>query len=235
MFPAFSFWSDSLFPWTPLSLARCSSSDRPSSIGRSRFCLRSIGASPELLESATIPDKSPALFPLFAIEEKDALTDEEKAATVAEFDNAQPSLSKYYPPGRADRPTLPPCLKALHLSGWNPPPGNRRLQGELFYIEVETIETRKAVITASTSGFFVNQSGSSFNPSMEKSYKKVSSFVHCEFLSSFFLLGRSRYFFWQFVCRCFSPDRSTEGNTRNNNENKQQQRKKEEKKTKHHL
>ncbi|XP_071946355.1 clustered mitochondria protein homolog [Antedon mediterranea] len=52
----------------------------------------------------------------------------------------------------------PPCMKMVTMSGWNPPPGPRRLHGDLLYLYVVTVEGGTYHITASTRGFFVNQS-----------------------------------------------------------------------------
>eukprot|EP01117_Protostelium_nocturnum_P013348 TRINITY_DN4974_c0_g1_i2.p1 TRINITY_DN4974_c0_g1~~TRINITY_DN4974_c0_g1_i2.p1 ORF type:complete len:1454 (+),score=476.66 TRINITY_DN4974_c0_g1_i2:138-4499(+) len=72
------------------------------------------------------------------------------------------SLSTYFPKTRS----ITTCLKNLFFSGWNPPPGNRRLQGDLFYLEIELLEDKKPIfVTACPDGFFVNESNSStFNP-----------------------------------------------------------------------
>ncbi|XP_078080887.1 clustered mitochondria protein homolog isoform X3 [Mustelus asterias] len=79
-------------------------------------------------------------------------------------------------PGSKDRPLLflqpqtkdvkpLQCLKVLTMSGWNPPPGNRKMHGDLMYLYVVTMEDRHVSITASTRGFYVNQSTAySFNP-----------------------------------------------------------------------
>lgn len=59
----------------------------------------------------------------------------------------------------------PQCLKVLTYTGWNPPPGNRRMHGDLLYLYVLTLEDKKYHITASTRGFYVNQSTEDeFNP-----------------------------------------------------------------------
>ncbi|XP_016324965.1 clustered mitochondria protein homolog isoform X1 [Sinocyclocheilus anshuiensis] len=56
-------------------------------------------------------------------------------------------------------------LKVLTMSSWNPPPGNRKMHGDLLYLNVVTTEDRHFSITASTRGFYVNQSTTySFNP-----------------------------------------------------------------------
>merc|ERR1719188_2039625 len=80
-------------------------------------------------------------------------------------------------PGSKDLPVLPlhpltkeqpaklNCLKVLTPSGWNPPPGYRRLHGDLLYIFVVTLEEKRFHITAATRGFFINQSTEhEFNP-----------------------------------------------------------------------
>ncbi|XP_028722544.1 clustered mitochondria protein homolog isoform X1 [Peromyscus leucopus] len=57
------------------------------------------------------------------------------------------------------------CLKVLTMSGWNPPPGNRKMHGDLMYLFVITAEDRQVSITASTRGFYLNQSTAyHFNP-----------------------------------------------------------------------
>nr|XP_015223148.1 PREDICTED: clustered mitochondria protein homolog isoform X2 [Lepisosteus oculatus] len=79
-------------------------------------------------------------------------------------------------PGSKDRPLSPlqpqskdwkplQCLKVLTMSGWNPPPGNRKMHGDLMYLYVVTVEERHVSITASTRGFYLNQSTTYiFNP-----------------------------------------------------------------------
>ncbi|XP_063809483.1 clustered mitochondria protein homolog [Pseudophryne corroboree] len=79
-------------------------------------------------------------------------------------------------PGSKERPlcTLQPqnkdwkplqCLKVFTMSGWNPPPGNRKMHGDLMYLYVITMEDRHVSITASTRGFYLNQSTAyNFNP-----------------------------------------------------------------------
>uniref|UniRef100_A0A803V0H9 Clustered mitochondria protein homolog n=1 Tax=Ficedula albicollis TaxID=59894 RepID=A0A803V0H9_FICAL len=66
-----------------------------------------------------------------------------------------------------ERNHCPPlqCLKVLTMSGWNPPPGNRKMHGDLMYLYVITVEDRHVSITASTRGFYLNQSTAyNFNP-----------------------------------------------------------------------
>jgi len=80
-------------------------------------------------------------------------------------------------PGSKDLPVLPlhplskeqpsklSCLKVLTPSGWNPPPGYRKLHGDLLYLQVITAEDKHYHVTASTRGFFVNHcTEEEFNP-----------------------------------------------------------------------
>uniref|UniRef100_A0A1B6E4P9 Clustered mitochondria protein homolog n=1 Tax=Clastoptera arizonana TaxID=38151 RepID=A0A1B6E4P9_9HEMI len=52
----------------------------------------------------------------------------------------------------------PQCIKVLTTSGWNPPPGYRKMHGDLMYLNVITLEDKHYHITACTRGFFLNQS-----------------------------------------------------------------------------
>ncbi|XP_047511872.1 clustered mitochondria protein homolog isoform X2 [Pieris napi] len=83
----------------------------------------------------------------------------------------------YIMPGSTERPLLPlhpglnkenkapQCLKVLTTSGWNPPPGPRKMCGDLLYLHVMTLEDRQFHITACPRGFYLNQSTEEvFNP-----------------------------------------------------------------------
>ncbi|XP_069070793.1 clustered mitochondria protein homolog isoform X2 [Pleurodeles waltl] len=86
------------------------------------------------------------------------------------------SPPEYILPGSQERPLCPlqpmsteskptQCLKALMMSGWNPPPGNRKMHGDLMYLNVITLEDHHVNITASNRGFYINQStADTFNP-----------------------------------------------------------------------
>lgn len=65
----------------------------------------------------------------------------------------------------ASKPTAK-CVKKLCYSGWNPVRGNRRLQGDLFYLDLETLEGETFTITAWSNGYYVNASKgqTEFNP-----------------------------------------------------------------------
>ncbi|XP_050428196.1 clustered mitochondria protein homolog isoform X2 [Adelges cooleyi] len=75
----------------------------------------------------------------------------------------------YIMPNSKDRPLLPlhptskdlkgpQCIKVLTTSAWNPPPGFRKMHGDLMYLYVITLEDKHFHITACTKGFFINQS-----------------------------------------------------------------------------
>lgn len=49
------------------------------------------------------------------------------------------------------------CLRVLTMSSWNPPPGNRKMHGDLMYLNVLTMEDKELNITSSTRGFYLNQ------------------------------------------------------------------------------
>ncbi|TNM85190.1 hypothetical protein fugu_009368 [Takifugu bimaculatus] len=67
-------------------------------------------------------------------------------------------------PVRDDRKPLR-CLKVMSMSSWNPPPGNRKMHGDLMYLNVLTMEDKELNITSSTRGFYLNQSTAfNFNP-----------------------------------------------------------------------
>eukprot|EP01129_Flabellula_baltica_P010962 TRINITY_DN4705_c0_g1_i1.p1 TRINITY_DN4705_c0_g1~~TRINITY_DN4705_c0_g1_i1.p1 ORF type:complete len:1138 (-),score=337.68 TRINITY_DN4705_c0_g1_i1:9-3422(-) len=60
------------------------------------------------------------------------------------------------------------CIKSVSFSGWNPVPKQRRLLGDLFYLDVVTNENTTVCVTASVGGFFVNQTkGNNFEPTIK--------------------------------------------------------------------
>ncbi|XP_029475701.1 clustered mitochondria protein homolog isoform X2 [Rhinatrema bivittatum] len=93
-----------------------------------------------------------------------------------ELESIDCSPPEYILPGCTERPLSPlqpmssdckplQCLKALMMSGWNPPPGNRKMHGDLMYLNVITMEDHHVHITASNRGFYINQSTADvFNP-----------------------------------------------------------------------
>lgn len=75
---------------------------------------------------------------------------------------------EYIMPGAKERPLLPlqpgvgkkgpQPLKVLTTSAWNPPPGPRKLHGDLMYLYVVTMEDKRFHISACPRGFYINQS-----------------------------------------------------------------------------
>ncbi|KAG9510082.1 Clustered mitochondria protein-like protein, partial [Fragariocoptes setiger] len=103
---------------------------------------------------------------LNTITQGDILADRKAKSKNSYIDCTPPS---YILPGTKDRLLLPlqpisddhkvsTALKVLTASNWNPPPGHRKLHGDLIYISVVTNEDKKLSITGSTRGFFLNQS-----------------------------------------------------------------------------
>lgn len=71
------------------------------------------------------------------------------------------------------------ALKVLTLSGWNPPPGPRKLRGDLLYLYVTTLEEKTYHITASSKGFYVNCSTEEvFDPRKQTQLGKASQTYH---------------------------------------------------------
>lgn len=86
---------------------------------------------------------------------------------------------EYIMPGVKEPPLLPlqpgigknakggiqQALKVLTTSAWNPPPGPRKLHGDLMYLYVVTMEDKRFHISACPRGFYINQSTDDvFNP-----------------------------------------------------------------------
>ncbi|GJQ77230.1 hypothetical protein Trydic_g14899 [Trypoxylus dichotomus] len=60
---------------------------------------------------------------------------------------------------------VPQCVKVLTTSAWNPPPGHRKIHGDLMYLYVVTLEDKHYHISACSRGFYINQSTEEeFNP-----------------------------------------------------------------------
>ncbi|XP_049852220.1 clustered mitochondria protein homolog [Schistocerca gregaria] len=84
------------------------------------------------------------------------------------------------------------CLKQLRYSSFNPPTGNRRLNGDFFYLDVVTLESKEAVIVASPSGFYVSKCDRDHfdpTPADEPHHSKLLSdclsFLSCSFKKNF--------------------------------------------------
>lgn len=59
-----------------------------------------------------------------------------------------------------------PTVKSLTISSWSPAPQDRKLKGDLFYIQFQSLEGETYHITSHVTGFYVNSSSvARFNPS----------------------------------------------------------------------
>lgn len=74
------------------------------------------------------------------------------------------SVADFYGPSQVKAAPIS-CVKSITYSGWNPPPGNRKLQGDLVYLDITTLENKSYSVTGWTKGFYVNHStANSFEP-----------------------------------------------------------------------
>lgn len=88
--------------------------------------------------------------------------------------------------------SLVDTVRNLSFSGWNPPPGNRALQGDLLYLEIITHEGVQVHVTANQEGFFVNQSTSThFNP--ERAQPDYKSLTLVELLKKLSPLFKNKF------------------------------------------
>lgn len=71
------------------------------------------------------------------------------------------------------------CLKCLTYSTYNPPAGNRTLQGDILYLRVVTVTDEIIHITASSHGFFLNRSTDVKFDHREKKGKGSHTLVQC--------------------------------------------------------
>ncbi|VDM07069.1 unnamed protein product [Wuchereria bancrofti] len=89
----------------------------------------------------------------------------------------------YVLPGYKERPLIPLlpvmkdpvlALKSLAISPFNPPPGHRKLKGDILYLTVDTREGRRYHITCCTKGFYVNATTEAgFRPTPSPSHRAV--------------------------------------------------------------
>ncbi|KAJ1921447.1 Intracellular distribution of mitochondria [Tieghemiomyces parasiticus] len=99
-------------------------------------------------------------------------------------------LDSYFPASYHTDRRVPQCLHHLAVSGWNPVPQYRRLQGDLVYLTVVTLEKKTYQITGAVDGFFVSQSDTdTFRPDPQTSlphHRNHSLIVLLESLSPLF-------------------------------------------------
>ncbi|KIH53133.1 hypothetical protein ANCDUO_16749 [Ancylostoma duodenale] len=66
------------------------------------------------------------------------------------------------------------AIRNLGISPFNPPPGHRKMKGDVLYLFVDTVEKRRLHITCCTKGFFVNSSTDElFNPAPSNQNKAI--------------------------------------------------------------
>ncbi|KAL1269086.1 hypothetical protein QQF64_031375 [Cirrhinus molitorella] len=119
------------------------------------------GRSPTVLNTLTQTSEAPPT--LHSSKNKRANSKTEQSAEA-------PPPPAYIQPGASEHPPLmtllptntpseaPSYLLDLSISCWNPPPGFRKLQGDLMYISVHTLEGKQCDITSCPRGFYVNRS-----------------------------------------------------------------------------
>lgn len=88
--------------------------------------------------------------------------------------DAIPKLSEFLPKNYNDSNIK--CLTLLTLSSWNPVITTRKINGDLLYLKVITLENKTYQITASVNGFFINRSTDvQFNPLIVHDGKKFDT------------------------------------------------------------
>ncbi|OMJ19622.1 Clustered mitochondria protein-like protein [Smittium culicis] len=92
--------------------------------------------------------------------------------------NATPPLTKISSIPWRNRIKPEQCIKGLILSGWNPVRPDRYQKGDLFYLQITTLEGQIYHVTSSINGFFVNNSTSSkFDPSRADPARESHSLI----------------------------------------------------------
>ncbi|KAL5719872.1 hypothetical protein ACHQM5_012603 [Ranunculus cassubicifolius] len=62
------------------------------------------------------------------------------------------------------------CVESIVFSSFNPPPSHRRLDGDLIYIDIQTLEGNEYCVTGTTQHFYVNSStGNLLDPKVKLS------------------------------------------------------------------
>lgn len=129
--------------------------------------LREIISSPESSVSPSLYSK----ITKWAEEKKEDTLPDQGSIDRSEYS----SLPSIYPAQKSPRF---PCLTSLVFSGWNPPPGTRKLMGDLLYLEITTLEKHTMHVTGSCTGFWVNRStATTFNPLPAESPYKSHTLV----------------------------------------------------------
>jgi len=90
-------------------------------------------------------------------------TEDEYASILKDSVDETPKLSEFLPKNYDD--SVIKCYSLLTLSAWNPISSTRKINGDLLYLKVITLENKTYQITASVNGFYINRSTDiQFNP-----------------------------------------------------------------------
>ncbi|ORY67839.1 hypothetical protein LY90DRAFT_504520 [Neocallimastix californiae] len=103
-----------------------------------------------------------------------ASTEDEYSSILSGVLDEVPKLSDFLPKNYNDSTIK--CYLLLTLSSWNPVTTTRKINGDLMYLKVITLENKTYQITASVNGFFVNRSTDvQFNPLMIHDSRKFDT------------------------------------------------------------
>ncbi|CAH2449199.1 eIF3 component of unknown function [Komagataella phaffii CBS 7435] len=105
--------------------------------------------------TAETEKKESAKKPELSDEEKRPISEFVKSFFDFETDTKKVSLTAH---ANSLKLSLKPAVEAIVLSSWNPPTPRQKLNGDLLYLYVQTIEGEVYHITSHVSGFFVNKS-----------------------------------------------------------------------------
>ncbi|CAM9801152.1 unnamed protein product, partial [Discosporangium mesarthrocarpum] len=73
-----------------------------------------------------------------------------------------------------------PYIRGVSISGWNPPPPQRRMVGDLLYVEVFMMDGPSVHITCTPEGFFINRTeGDIFDPTPSDNACHSHEFLTC--------------------------------------------------------
>ena len=122
------------------------------------------------------------------IDETQCATDAELAATLGDI----PLQAIYGAPPTSKQAPSPP-LTSLTYSGWNAPPGNRMLKGDILYLRAVATTGAVAHIVASRKGFYVCRSTDAVFKPTESSNRPCRSHTLVGTLSAFCPVFKARF------------------------------------------
>ncbi|KAM0793668.1 hypothetical protein ACM66B_001098 [Microbotryomycetes sp. NB124-2] len=99
-------------------------------------------------------------------EAEPTMTQAEHPFTNFHVSDLEPETLYAYLKPAASTSSSSPCVKALAVSPWSPPPHARRLRGDLVYLTVSTLEGEAFHITGAINGFWISKTTANvFDPS----------------------------------------------------------------------